>query len=72
MSDVYELDLPTLCRSRGLSYNQGYRLLLLGRIDGERRAGRWFVSRTSLERLDQQLAESAKQQQSRPSPNDAR
>ena len=41
----------------GLPYQDAHRLLLTGVLQGEKRGGRWFVTRESVERVRQGGAE---------------
>jgi hypothetical protein len=53
MSDE-EVRLVEAAVKLGASYNQTLRWVLVGRLKGRRREGRWFVDAHDLERLDRQ------------------
>ncbi len=46
-----EVPLVEAAVKLGASYNQTLRWVILGRLKGERRDGRWFVSAADVERL---------------------
>ena len=43
--------LSEAAQSLRLSWGQAWRLLLRGELEGEKRAGKWFVSSADVERL---------------------
>jgi hypothetical protein len=45
------LGLAVACQQLGIAYQDGHRLRLTGRLRGDKRGGRWFVNRESIERV---------------------
>jgi hypothetical protein len=48
------IDLAAACAALKIPWHVGYRWVLVGRLKGERRAGRWFVTEQSLADLRSQ------------------
>jgi hypothetical protein len=51
MRSVRELDLPLAAARLRIPWHAAHRLVLTGKLRGERRDGRWFVDAVDLERL---------------------
>jgi len=51
MTEQREIALSDAAQRLGISWERTWRLLLTGRLRGEKRNGRWFVSATSVELL---------------------
>jgi hypothetical protein len=50
MSDDAAVSLPQACRALGVTWREGFDLVLTGALASEQRRGRWYVSAESLER----------------------
>ena len=46
-----EMSLPDACLHLRVSWHKGWRLLLIGRLEGRKVAGHWLVTRASVERF---------------------
>jgi hypothetical protein len=45
------LSLPAACLQLGMTWAQAYNALLSGRLEGEQRGARWFITAESVDRL---------------------
>lgn len=53
MKHRLEIGLPEAAQLLRLPYQSAHRLVLVGALAGEKRAGRWFVRRADVIRLSQ-------------------
>ena len=54
-AEIEQIELVDAAARLRIPYHLAYRFALIGRLVSTRRHGRWFVERTSVDRLEQEL-----------------
>jgi hypothetical protein len=50
------MPLPRACHELGVPWHAGYGLILSGKLEGEQRGSRWFVTKQSVEAVARERA----------------